>query len=67
MICSICGQDLIRKSSAISHNHNFHLGEAVIVGPIEYIIRRLSNQFSTPIDPLSFRHNNSSHSDKKEK
>jgi hypothetical protein len=56
MICSICEQDLIRKSSAIRHNHNFHLGEAVIVGPIEYIIRRLSNQFSARIDPLSFRH-----------
>jgi hypothetical protein len=63
-MCSICGQGLTRKSSATRHNNNLHLGEAVIVRPIEYVIRRLNNQFSSPRDPLSFRRNNTSHNDK---
>ena len=38
-MCSICGQGLTRKSSATRHNNNLHLGQAVIVRPIEYVIR----------------------------
>jgi hypothetical protein len=64
-MCSICGQGLTRKSSATRHNNNLHLGEAVIVRPIEYVIRTLNNQFSPPHDPLSFRRNNTSHNDKR--
>lgn len=64
-MCSVCGQGLTRKSSATRHNNNLHRGEAVIVRPIEYVIRRLNNQLSPPRDPLSLRRNNNSHNDKR--
>lgn len=59
-ICAICGEDFTRKPSAKRHNDNLHLGGAMIVRPIEYIIGRLNGKFPVPHDPLSFRRNNKS-------
>ncbi|MFZ0511297.1 MAG: hypothetical protein WAM14_06800 [Candidatus Nitrosopolaris sp.] len=55
-VCSLCGQGLTRKSSANRHNNSLHSGQAGIVRPYEYIIRRLNGNFHSPKDPLSYRH-----------
>jgi hypothetical protein len=55
-VCSICGQGLTRKSTAVRHNNNLHSGGAVLVRPYEYIIGRLNGKFLQD-DPSSYRHN----------
>lgn len=55
-VCSLCGQGLTRKSSAIRHNNNLHAGQAEVVRPYEYIIGRLNGNFHRPKDPLTYRH-----------
>jgi hypothetical protein len=55
-VCSICGQGLTRKSTAIRHNNNLHSGDAMLVRPYEYIIGRLNGKFLQS-DPSSYRHN----------
>src|SRR5213080_3442566 len=55
-VCSICGQGLTRKSTAIRHNNNLHSGGAMIVRPYEYIIGRLNGEFLQS-DPSLYRHN----------
>ena len=34
-VCSICGQGLTRKSTAVRHNNNLHSGGAVLVRPYQ--------------------------------
>ena len=58
-ICSICGQGLTRKSTAVRHNNNLHSGCAMLVRPYEYIIGRLNGKFLQN-DLLSYRHNKGS-------
>jgi hypothetical protein len=55
-VCSICGQGLTRKSTAVRHNNNLHSGGAMLVRPYEYIIGRLNGKFLQN-DPSSYRHN----------
>jgi hypothetical protein len=59
-VCSICGQGLTRKSSAIRHNVNLHSGNASNVRPFEYLIGRINGKILPPLlgDPLSYRRNN---------
>ena len=51
-ICSICQQGFTRKSSTREHNNNLHSGQATIVRPMEYMIKRVKNEFGRPIDSL---------------
>jgi hypothetical protein len=55
-VCSICGQGLTRKSTAVRHNNNLHSGGAMLVRPYEYIVGRLNGKFLQS-DPSSYRHN----------
>jgi hypothetical protein len=55
-VCSICGQGLTRKSTAVRHNNTLHSGCAMLVRPYEYIIGRLNGKFLQN-DPSSYRHN----------
>jgi hypothetical protein len=55
-VCSICGQGLTRKSTAIRHNNNLHFGGAMLVRPYEYIIGRLNGKFFES-DPSIYKHN----------
>ena len=55
-VCSLCGQGLTRKSTAIRHNNNLHFGSAMIVRPHDYIIGRLNGTFFQS-DPSLYRHN----------
>jgi hypothetical protein len=55
-VCSICGQGLTRKSTAVRHNNNLHSGGAMLVRPYDYIIGRLNGKFLQS-DPSSYRHN----------
>ena len=54
-VCSLCGQGLTRKSTAIRHNNNLHFGGAMIVRPHDYIIGRLNGTFLQS-DPSLYRH-----------
>jgi hypothetical protein len=54
-VCSLCGQGLTRKSTAIRHNNNLHFGSAMIVRPHDYIIGRLNGTFFQS-DPSLYRH-----------
>jgi hypothetical protein len=54
-VCSICGQGLTRRSSARRHNDNLHYGQANIVRPLEYMIRRVKGEFPSAVDPLFYR------------
>jgi hypothetical protein len=53
-VCSMCGQGLTRRSTAIRHNNNLHSGGAMIVRPFDYIIGRLKGDFF-PNDPSFYR------------
>ena len=53
-ICATCGQGFTRKSSAARHIYNLHSGQAMIVKPYDYIIGRLSGEFS-PGEPAAYR------------
>jgi hypothetical protein len=55
-VCSICGQGLTRKSTAVRHNNNLHFGAAVLVRPYDYIIGRLNGEFLQS-DPSFYRRN----------
>lgn len=55
-VCSLCGQGLTRKSTAIRHNYNLHFGGAMLVRPYEYIIGRLNGKFFES-DPSLYRRN----------
>lgn len=53
-VCATCGQGFTRMTSAIRHTNNLHAGQAIIVKPYDYIIGRLSGEFS-PGDPAAYR------------
>jgi hypothetical protein len=53
-VCATCGQGFTRKSSGARHIYNLHAGQAMIVKPYDYIIGRLSGEFS-PGDPAAYR------------
>ena len=53
-VCATCGQGFTRKSSAGRHIYNLHSGQARIVKPYDYIIGRLSGEFS-PGEPAAYR------------
>ena len=53
-VCATCGQGFTRKSSAARHIYNLHSGQAMIVKPYDYIIGRLSGEFS-PGEPAAYR------------
>ena len=54
-VCTICGDDFTRRSSATRHSRNLHAGNGMIVRPFEYIIGRQNGKFPEPADPLTFR------------
>jgi len=54
-VCSLCGQGLTRKSTAIRHNNNLHFGGAMLVRPHDYIIGRLNGTYLQS-DPFLYRH-----------
>lgn len=54
-VCAICGQGFTRKTSARRHNDNLHLEQANIVRPLDYVIGRVSGDFTTPADPILYR------------
>ena len=54
-VCTICGDDFTRRSSATRHCRNLHAGNGLIVRPFEYIIGRQNGKFPEPADPLTFR------------
>jgi hypothetical protein len=55
-VCSICGQGLTRKSTAIRHNNNLHFGGAMLVRPYEYIVGRINGKFFES-DPSLYKRN----------
>jgi hypothetical protein len=55
-VCSICGQGLTRKSTAVRHNNNLHSRAAMLVRPYEYIVGRLNGKFLQS-DPSLYRQN----------
>ena len=55
-VCATCGQGFTRRTSAARHNNNLHRGKAIIVKPYDYIVGRLSGEFS-PGDPATYRSN----------
>ena len=55
-MCATCGQGFTRKTSAARHNNVLHRGEAIIVKPYDYIVGRLSGEYS-PGDPAIYRSN----------
>lgn len=55
-VCATCGQGFTRKTSAARHNNNLHHGKAIIVKPYDYIVGRLSGEYS-PGDPAIYRSN----------
>ena len=54
-MCTLCSQGFTRRSSARRHNDRLHNGQAIIERPFEYLVGRLSNQYSRPQDPLKYR------------
>ena len=53
-VCATCGQGFTRKSSGARHIYSLHAGQAMIVKPYDYIIGRLSGEFS-PGEPAAYR------------
>lgn len=56
-VCTTCSQDFTRRYSADRHIRNIHSGRANKVRLLDYIIGRVTGEYSPP-DPLLFRHPN---------
>jgi hypothetical protein len=56
-VCSTCSQHFTRKYSADRHIRNIHSGQANKVRFLDYIIGRVTGEYS-PSNPLLFRHSN---------
>ena len=49
-VCTICSEDFTRKSDSDRHNQKFHSGKGQIIGFIDYIIGRIKNAITPPVE-----------------
>jgi len=56
-VCVTCAQDFTRKYSAYRHNRILHQERGKIVRTLEYVIGRVTGEYSS-VDPIVFRRKN---------
>jgi hypothetical protein len=56
-VCVTCAQDFTRKYSAYRHNRVLHQERGKIVRTLEYVIGRVTGEYSS-VDPILFRRKN---------
>jgi hypothetical protein len=56
-VCVTCAQDFTRKYSAYRHNRILHQERGKIVRTLEYVIGRVTGDYSS-VDPILFRKKN---------